>query len=225
MVILEFYQDTDASKFDIVRPLISLAPLLLLICDWLVNRIYFPITVNFGYCIYAYSFTLLFLILKEDIENIYPLPELVYFTKEKTPDLSHTTKWFLPLYIMISVYVANRIKFWYLSEGDMMFDFDEWARQAQSRMDYIESDGAREEENFYFNVAKDDQQSPYIDYTDPREVEKQMAARDNVNKYKGQSSLKHKRLGKELARSQWAHGKKLDRANSKQDGWFSSSKT
>ena len=128
LVILEFFQDTDASKFDIVAPLISLAPLILLTCDWLANRIYFPITVNFGYCIYAYSLTVLVMILKQDVEHLFPMPELLYFSKQKTPELSHTTVWLLPLFIMIAVYIATRIKFWYLSEGDLIFDFNEWAR-------------------------------------------------------------------------------------------------
>ena len=80
LVILTFYQNIEAQKFDIVVPLVSLVPLTLLTIDWLANRIYFPLTVNLNYCIYAYSFGILTRFLRKDIEQLYPLPELDYFT-------------------------------------------------------------------------------------------------------------------------------------------------
>ena len=73
----------------------------------------------------------------------------------------------LPICITVSFYFATRFKFWYLGDGDLTFDFNTWAKEAHQRMDFMEGDGAREEENFYFNVAKDDA----FDYKNPKNAE------------------------------------------------------
>ena len=69
----------------------------------------------------------------------------------------------LPICITVSFYFATRFKFWYLGDGDLTFDFNTWAKEAHQRMDFMEGDGAREEENFYFNVTKED----VFDYKNP----------------------------------------------------------
>lgn len=80
------------------------------------------------------------------------MPELNIFENVSDRNIA----WFLPLWIMVNVYLAQRFKYWYLAEGDIVFDFSEWARNAEARLNYIEKDGALEEENFFFNVSKED---------------------------------------------------------------------
>lgn len=71
-----------------------------------------------------------------DIEEIYGIPELKYFEL-----FDNRIAWFLPLFIMISVYLVTRFKHFYIGEGDLVFDFDAWAKQAVNRMNEIENDG------------------------------------------------------------------------------------
>ena len=123
----------DAQSFDLVAPLISLTPIIFLTIDWLANRIYLPLSVSLQYSIIVYSLAILAMAIRRDIEQVFPVHELDFFTRARMPDLSVTVIWLLPLMIMAGVYVATRIKFWYLGEGDLVFDFSEWAYNAESR--------------------------------------------------------------------------------------------
>ena len=129
------------------------APLVLLICDSFANRIYLPITVILNYSIVAYSLALLVFLIRTDVEEIYPMPELRYFSIEPA-----RLAWYMPVAIMLGVYCIMRYKFWYIDEGDEVFNFNAWAKQANLRLDFIENDGVLEPEqaNFKFEVDADE---------------------------------------------------------------------
>ena len=62
-----------------VMPTITYAPLALLIIDWLFNRIYLPLTIVVNYSYWAYEFALLNYLVRADVADLYPIPELNYF--------------------------------------------------------------------------------------------------------------------------------------------------
>ena len=115
----------------------------LLVCDIFANRIYLPSSIVLVYPVFAYSIALLMQLIRKDIEKLAGLPELKYFDVERN-DLA----WGLPLAIAVAVYLAQRVKFWWLDEGDQVFNFHLWAKQANERIQYIEQEGIREEESF-----------------------------------------------------------------------------
>ena len=82
-----------------------------------------------------------------------------------------TLAWSLPIFITVGVYLVTRFKFWYLGEGDIVFDFNKWAKSAQMRMDYIEGDSKREELAFkhFYNETK--RKEHELDYEDPDQVD------------------------------------------------------
>lgn len=155
LTVLTVFQDTDSQQFDLVVPLISFAPLLLLTIDWLINRLYFPMTANAIYCALVYTLAVPARWLRSDVQLFLgvSLPELDFFTSEKVPELSRTTLWLLPVFIMVSTYLLNRLKFWYLDEGDLRFNPDAWAKYQNDRMDWIENDGTQDEENYFQFVS------------------------------------------------------------------------
>ena len=69
------------------------------------------------------------------------------------PELSRTTIWLLPIAITVGLYVLNRVKFWYLDEGDLRFDTNAWARYQNERMDWMENDGTQDEEENFFQFV------------------------------------------------------------------------
>lgn len=107
----------------------------MLVCDWFANRLYFPLTINLTYCLVIYSLAMLSLMIRHDVEEIYRLPELKYFEL-----FDDRIAWLLPLFVMISVYIMTRFKHFYIGEGDLVFDFDAWAKSAANRMDDIEKE-------------------------------------------------------------------------------------
>ena len=135
--------------------------------DFFANRLYVPLTVNAIYALTCYSLAVLAMFLLVEIERMVRLPELHYF---KVPQ--NELAWWLPAIIMLGFYFAMRLKFWYLGDGDLVFNFDEWALQANARMDWIENDGVREE-TFRFNIEGED----YANYSDPEQLQQRYAAR------------------------------------------------
>ena len=68
LVILTFYQDSvDVQTFDLVAPLITLAPLFFLAIDWVANRIYIPLVVSLQYSLLVYSLAVLAMAVRRDI--------------------------------------------------------------------------------------------------------------------------------------------------------------
>ena len=51
------------------------------------------------------------------------MPELDYFSIN-----DRTVAWSLPLLITIGLYIATRYKFYYLGDGDLVFNFNVWAK-------------------------------------------------------------------------------------------------
>ena len=69
LAILTFYQDSvDVQSFDLVAPLVTLAPLVFLAIDWLANRIYIPLVVGLQYSLLVYSLAVLAMAIRRDIE-------------------------------------------------------------------------------------------------------------------------------------------------------------
>jgi len=95
---------------------------MLLLGDFFANRIYLPITLIANYSVMAYSFATLMYLIRSDVEEVYPMPELKYFSIQ--PAL---LAWYLPLAVMFGVYFVMRYKFWYIDEGDELFNFNAWA--------------------------------------------------------------------------------------------------
>lgn len=180
LVILECFQDLQKLalgsplNIDAVPSLVAVVPLILLILDWCANRTYLPLQVSLLFAATCYTLAIPVRFLRADIQLFFaqPLPELEFFTRERMPELSPTVIWLLPVMVTLGFYAANRLKFWYLGEGDLVFDFDEWARYAERRMDWIENDGNREGDFFNFTIKSEDFQNPAINYTEPREIEK-----------------------------------------------------
>ena len=82
-----------------------------------------PITVMTQYSIMVYSFAILAKLIRSDIEEVYPMPELKYFSIQPT-----RLAWYLPAINMLGLYVVLRYKFWYIDEGDEVFNFNAWAK-------------------------------------------------------------------------------------------------
>ena len=101
-------------------------PCVLLLCDFFANRIYLPLTVTFGYSFIAYGIWTLVFMIKDDVEFFVPLPELNYFILVEPMWLA----FYLPLIIFAGTYAALRLKFLYMEEGDEVFNFSVWAKQA-----------------------------------------------------------------------------------------------
>ena len=129
-------------------------PVSILFCDFLINRIYLPLTVNFLYAYFCYAIGGLAHFLLPELEKMVKLSELRYFEVQPT-----WMAWALPAMIMVAVYALMRFKFWYLDEGDLVFNFSQWAYEANKRMDWIEGDGERQEtadnEYYEYNVSGD----------------------------------------------------------------------
>ena len=154
MVILENLQNYDiATQKDLLLVVLRYIPLSLLVGDFFANRIYLPLTIVANYPWMAYSFAALNYLIRADVSLIVKLPELNYFNIET---YCSCVAWGLPGAISLAVYFAIRIKFWYIDEGDIVFNFSAWAKQANERMDWIENDGVREEDNFQFLVEGGD---------------------------------------------------------------------
>ena len=124
----------DPKKYDYVPFLVSLAPVTLLIGDFFANRVYFPLIISFNYSIFAYSMGFLSLMILKEIEETFSMPEFKYFNAPA----DRTLAWWLPAIISISTYLAMRLKFWYLTEGDLVFDLDSFALRAKRRLDRME---------------------------------------------------------------------------------------
>ena len=169
LVILEVLQDRPSVKWMESYPLITVAsftPLTLLLCDWFANRIYFPLTIVGAYSIVCYSLGVLVTMLQSDLIDVNRVPEMSFFAIKNT-----TLAWSLPIFVTVGVYLVTRFKFWYLGEGDIVFDFNKWAKSAQMRMDYIEGDSKREElayKHFYNETKRKEQE---LDYEDPDQVD------------------------------------------------------
>ncbi len=84
-----------------VRPILTYAPLALLTIDWAFNRIYLPLTIVVNYSYWAYALALLNYLVRADVADLFPVPELKYF--EVQPN---RLAWALPIAISISVYAA-----------------------------------------------------------------------------------------------------------------------
>ena len=209
LTALEYLQTKPKEVYDqqylnYLMPVITYAPLGLLTIDWLFNRIYLPLTIVINYSYWAYAFALLNYLVRADVADLFPMPELFYFQVQP-----NKLAWALPIAISASLYLAIRLKFWYVGEGDLVFDLDEWARKANERMEHIENDGAREEESFKFNVASGgDASDPQLDYTDPNTVKRQAKGRDAYNRDK---SGRHKRLTNQWRRASYYLDKDADK--------------
>ena len=77
--MLENLQNYGLTNADVTLVVLRHAPLVLLVCDFFANRIYLPVTMITNYCIMVYSFAALMLLIRADIEDVYPMPELQYF--------------------------------------------------------------------------------------------------------------------------------------------------
>ena len=121
-----------------------------------------------SYSYYAYAFAILSLLLREEVEKTVTAPELRIFNLTDS-----NLAWALPALIMAGVYVATRWKHWYIEEGDLVFNFTEWAHEANDRLAYIENAPEREEENFIFYLGGvDHNKDTVIDYSNPNELQK-----------------------------------------------------
>ena len=119
---------------------VAFLPVSILACDFFANRIYLPLTVNFNYAYACYALAGLAHFLVPELEKMVKLTELRYF--EVYPS---SWAWALPAVIMVGNYVLMRIKFWYVDEGDIVFNFNLWAKEANDRMDWIEGDYDRQD--------------------------------------------------------------------------------
>lgn len=123
---LEALQNYEMTELDVLLVILRCMPLLLLLCDFFANRIYLPLTVVAGYSFFAYSIWSLSYLIRADVEEIFPMPELNYFFKVEPTWVA----WNLPCAIMMTVYFSLRLKYWYIEEGDEVFNFSVWAKQA-----------------------------------------------------------------------------------------------
>lgn len=151
LVLLERLNAPYFVEPNYVEDIIAFAPLTLLLADFAANRFYIPLTINTAYCTVFYALAALAYLLLEEVEKLVRLPELRFLELQSNKELGLL----IPLFVMAGAYALQRIKFWYLSDGDLQFDFHAWAKEAQDRMEWIEDDGAREEEIFRFNVEND----------------------------------------------------------------------
>ena len=149
------------------------------------------------------------------------LPELVYFNVE-----NKMLAWWLPAAVSLGTYLVVRIKFWYFDEGDLIFDLRLWAKNAQDRMQWMETEGVREE-MLTFNVENDEEKSDIniycdkdmkkyregkentawekvrlleedaVDYSNPEELRKQNEKR---KEFANRQSVRHKRMADEFRR-------------------------
>ena len=94
-------------------------PLTLLVIDWFANRFYFPLTVNAQYAYFCYAMAVLAFLILDEIQEMMYIPELNYYMVKQ-----ETLSWWLPIIIMLGVYLVTRFKFWYLDEGDLTFNFN-----------------------------------------------------------------------------------------------------
>jgi len=182
LVVLENLQNYNTnSEVDVLLVILRYVPLSLLVGDFFANRIYLPLTIIANYSYMSYSLAALAYLVRSDIEQVFKMPELRYFSVQP-----ECLAWSLPAIVMMGCYFVTRIKFWYIDEGDEVFNFSAWAKQANERMDWIECDGVREEENFHFLVdgagaadeeydkgaspgkPKQRRQAQAIDYSDPK---------------------------------------------------------
>lgn len=138
-------QSTASLTYSLTVSMLSFVPLTLLACDFFANRIYLPITIVVNYSIFAYTLAIGYSLIRAEMEEMYRLPELRYFELQR-----HGLAWALPIMITAGVYLVTRFKFWYLGEGDLVFDFDKWAKEASDRMENLENEGAKEEAFFHF---------------------------------------------------------------------------
>ena len=95
---------------------------------------YFPLSVCFNYSFFAYSMGFLSLMILKEIEETFSMPEFKYFNVPA----DRTIAWWLPAIISMSTYLAMRLKYWYLTEGDLVFDLDSFALRAKRRLDRME---------------------------------------------------------------------------------------
>ena len=151
LILLQRLQAPYYVEEDLMTDVLAFAPFTLLLADWFANRFYIPLPINAAYAVVFYALASLAWLILAEVETRYRLPELRFMTLQEDLMLSLL----LPVMIMAGVYALQRAKFWYLGDGDLTFDFNAWAKQAQDRMDYIEEDGAREEEIFRFNVENE----------------------------------------------------------------------
>ena len=156
----------------------------------------------------AYSLAALNYLIRSEVNLVVKTPELDYFNVSPAE-----VAWGLPGAIALACYIVQRVKFWYIDEGDLVFNFSAWAKQANERMDWIETDGVREEDNFQFLIEGDEivreadgkpkkrqpRQKP-VDYSDFNEVAKQIQNRETYNT---QASLRNKRLTNMFKRKEY----------------------
>jgi len=69
------------------------------------------------YAYTVYALVLLSMLILEEVEEVFRIPEFEYFTVKE-----QTIAWWLPVMIMAGVYLVTRFKFWYIDEGDLRFD-------------------------------------------------------------------------------------------------------
>ena len=79
LVFLTHMQTYDPEKTDLIITALAYVPLCLLVSDFFANRLYFPILIVIGYSCWAYSFALLAILIRTEVELAYSLPELTFF--------------------------------------------------------------------------------------------------------------------------------------------------
>ena len=124
----------NPAKFDPIPYIISLGPVTFLMGDFFANRMYFPLTVSFNYSVFAYAMAFLSVLILKEIEETFTMPEFRYFNAPA----DRTLAWTLPAIISIMTYLIMRLKYWYLVEGDLVFDLDAFALRAKRRLDRME---------------------------------------------------------------------------------------
>jgi len=77
LVVLEHLQPVDdLVVIDYFDYAFIYTPIALLTIDFLLNRIYLPLTIVVNYSYWAYAFALLNYLVRADVENLFPLPEI-----------------------------------------------------------------------------------------------------------------------------------------------------
>jgi len=77
LVVLEHLQPADDLVVnDYIDYAFIYTPIALLTIDFLLNRIYLPLTIVVNYSYWAYAFALLNYLVRADVENLFPLPEI-----------------------------------------------------------------------------------------------------------------------------------------------------
>lgn len=150
----------------------SYCPLALLLCDFFANRIYLPVPIVAFYAYFCYAIALLAILVVGELEETFKLPELQYFYVDNV-----VLAWWLPAAISFGTYLAMRIKFWYFEEGDLTFDLRQWAKNAQDRMQWMETEGVREE-MLTFNIENDEEKADINPYNE-KDMKKYRESKDN----------------------------------------------